>query len=124
MGSSSSHNRQSPPSHLQVAVTTVPSGTGTWTHPTAGSHSSTVQSLLSSEQPTVGFEQFPVEGSQTPDSWQWSNGAHETSEVPVQAPFQHVSFVHRSLSTQGVPFGLGGFEHEPVCGSHCPRSWH
>jgi hypothetical protein len=44
---------------------------------------------------------------------------------PVHVPDWHVSgFVQKMPSLQAEPFGLIGFEHCPVVGSHTPISWH
>jgi hypothetical protein len=49
----------------------------------------------------------------------------QTTGVPEQVPFSHVSFcVHALLSLQGVPASATGFVHAPVDGSHVPVTWH
>ena len=72
-----------------------------------------------------GFEHEPACGSQTPATWHWSLAEHTTGFDPVHVPAWHVSlWVHASPSLQAVPLAALGFEHEPVCGSQTPATWH
>jgi len=53
---------------------------------------------------TGGFEQVPVEGSQTPAAWQASEAEQVTGDAPVQTPAWQVSAVVQALpSSQEVP---------------------
>lgn len=73
----------------------------------------------------LGFEQTPVAGLQTPESWHWSEAKQTTGFAPVHAPAWHESVcVHASSSLHAVPSALAGFEQVPVPGSQLPASWH
>jgi hypothetical protein len=71
----------------------------------------------------TGFEQFPVDGSHVPASWQESLAGHGTGFNPVQTPLWQLSnCVQAFPSLHAVPFGLAGLEH-PATGSQVPASW-
>ena len=45
--------------------------------------------------------------------------------MPVHLPAWQVSVCVQALpSSQALPSGFAGFEHEPVAGSQVPASWH
>jgi hypothetical protein len=72
-----------------------------------------------------GLVQLPVAGWQTPTLWHWSSAVQTIGSAPVHVPAWQVSvWVHRSESSQGVPFGLGGFEQTPETGLQVPAAWH
>src|SRR5437773_416233 len=73
----------------------------------------------------AGFEHLPVQGMQIPAAWHWSEATHVTGFEPTHAPAWHVSVCVQALpSLQAEPFAFGGFEHNPVAGSHTPARWH
>src|SRR5437899_1733442 len=68
-----------------------------------------------------GFEQLPVEESQTPALWQASWGAQTTGFAPTQRPVVQVSVcVQPSLSLHAVPSGFGVGSHWPAASLHVP----
>jgi hypothetical protein len=61
-----------------------------------------------------GFEQLPVAGLQVPTLWHWSSAVQTTGFEPVQLPAWQVSlWVHRSPSSQPVPFATASLWHTP-----------
>jgi hypothetical protein len=73
----------------------------------------------------AGFEQTPVATSQVPAVWHWSWAVHTTGFDPVHAPAWHESArVHALPSLHASPFGLLGFEQDPVLGLQVPAVWH
>jgi hypothetical protein len=85
-----------------------------------------VQSLLSSHglsSALAGSLQIPVDESQVPTSWHWSEAVHTTGLAPWHCPERQVSPpVHALPSLQTVPSGFAGSEHFPVFESHVPTS--
>lgn len=72
----------------------------------------------------LGFEHMPVDGLQTPATWQESLAAHVTGFDPVQTPAWHVSVWVQALpSLQVVPFGRAVSTHVPVVPLHIAL-WH
>ena len=62
--------------------------------------------------------QYPRLGSQTRPWFE------QTIEVPPHTPLWHWSaYVHRFLSSHGVPFGAMGLSHSPVLGLQSPLTW-
>src|SRR5579863_4474612 len=56
-----------------------------------------------------GLEQMPVEGSQVPAAWHWSEAVHTTGLDPVHTPAWQVSICVQALpSLQALPSGLAG----------------
>ena len=86
-----------------------------------------VQPLPSSQTLPFGFEgeeQPPLDGLQTPASWQESMGVQTTGFCPVHAPLRQTSVVVQALpSLQPVPSGLFGLKQAPVAGLQTPASW-
>ena len=69
----------------------------------------------------TGLEHCPVDASQVPAAWHWSEAAQTTGLAPVQVPAWQVSlFVHALPSLHDVPFASAGFEHCPVAELHAP----
>ena len=68
-------------------------------------------------------EHCPVDGLQTPASWQASAAAHVTGFEPVHVPPWHVSAcVHAFPSLHAVPLGAAGLLQTPVAWSHEPAT--
>lgn len=73
----------------------------------------------------AGFEHAPLDGLQTPATWQVSRAAQVTGLLPVHAPPWHASLRVQALpSLQVVPSAAAGFEQAPLVGSHVPATWH
>jgi hypothetical protein len=73
----------------------------------------------------TGSEQAPVDGSQVPAVWHWSEAGQATGLPPVQTPaWQESVCVHRLPSLQAVPFATAGLVQAPVDGSQVPAVWH
>ena len=71
----------------------------------------------------AGFEHWPVEGSQAPNSWQSSAGAH-SSTLPVHAPPLHAASCVQASVAQGMPSWRGVMEHMPVPSWQCSAALH
>ena len=96
---------QLPPTHVSLSVQASPS----------------LQTVPSG---AVGLEHWPLDGSQTPATWQASEAAQVTALLPVQLAATHESVcVQASPSLQVVPSGAAGFEHAPLDGSQTPATW-
>src|SRR5439155_19084470 len=90
------------------------------TQPVVGSQVSVVQGSPSVQE-IGGFEQLPVEESQTPALWQASWGAQTTGFAPTQRPAAQVSVcVQPSPSLHAVPSGFGVGSHWPAASLHVP----
>ena len=73
----------------------------------------------------TGFEQVPLEVSQTPAVWHWSCAVQVTTPVVVQTPAWQLSPVVQPLpSVQVAPSVLLGFEQRPDVVSQVPTLWH
>jgi hypothetical protein len=73
----------------------------------------------------TGFEHAPVEVSQVPATWHWSDAVQVMGFEPVHVPDWHVSVcVQALLSLQLVPLLATGLEHAPVDVSQVPATWH
>jgi hypothetical protein len=73
----------------------------------------------------AGSVQAPVDGSQVPAVWHWSEAAQTTGLPPVQTPAWQLSVcVQRLPSLQAVPFATAGLVQAPVDGSQVPAVWH
>jgi len=78
-------------------------------------------SLQAEPSAFAGFEHCPVEVSQVPAVWHWSEALQTTAFEPVQVPFSHVSVCVQALpSLHAVPLAAAGLEQVPVDGSHVP----
>src|SRR2546427_279525 len=72
-----------------------------------------------------GLEHRPVAVLQVPATWHWSEAVQTTGLLPVQSPLWQVSVCGQAVASgQGVAFGGGGFEQEPVAGLQVPAVWH
>jgi hypothetical protein len=72
---------------------------------------------------SVGLEQTPFAGLQTPATWHWSFAVQVMGLAPVQVPAWQVSVCVQALPSLHVePLALMGFEHAPA--EHVPATWH
>jgi len=73
----------------------------------------------------AGLEHSPVDGSQVPATWHWSEAVQTTGFEPTHIPLWQVSVCVQELpSLQAVPLGAAGLEHSPVEESQVPATWH
>jgi hypothetical protein len=73
----------------------------------------------------AGFEQAPLDGSQAPAAWHWSDAAQVTGLDPAQIPEWQASVCVQALpSLHAAPSALAGFEHTPVAVLQVPATWH
>jgi hypothetical protein len=106
--------------------TTAQPGIGVYvTTPLAGLQLPTKHGLVESTPTAVGFEHWPVDGSQVPATWHLSDAEQVTAPPATQVPDAHISSMSQRLpSLQAVPLGAAGFEHCPVVALHVPATWH
>jgi hypothetical protein len=87
-----------------------------------------VQALLSLHAvpfASAGFEHAPVDVSQVPAEWHWSDAVHVLVVPLWHEPDWQVSPVVQALpSLHVVPSAFAGFEHAPVTVSQVPAEWH
>src|SRR6185295_2209504 len=82
-------------------------------------------SLQATPSGLAGLEQVPVNGSQVPASWHWSDAVQTTGLPPTQEPAWQVSLcVQAEPSLHTAPSALLGLEQAPVKGSQVPAPWH
>jgi hypothetical protein len=104
-----------------VQVTVLPAVQDPATQVSFRSHA--FPSLHAVPSAMVGFEQTPVDGSQVPATWHWSEAVQVVVLPAVQAPATHVSFRSQTFpSLHAVPSATVGFEHSPVDGLHAPAA--
>jgi hypothetical protein len=73
---------------------------------------------------TGGWEQ-PVAGTHVPATWHALGATQTTGFAPVHTPAVHVSvWVHALPSSHTVPSAPRGLEQAPVPVSHVPAAWH
>jgi hypothetical protein len=80
-------------------------------------------SLQAAPSGAAGLEHTPVDGSQVPALWHWSEAVQTTGLLPVHAPAWQLSlWVHALPSLQATPSAFAGLEQAPVPGSQVPAT--
>jgi hypothetical protein len=80
-------------------------------------------SLQAAPSALAGLEHTPVDESQVPAVWHWSEAAQVTGLLPTHAPAWQLSlWVHALPSLHAAPLATAGLEHTPVDGSHVPAT--
>lgn len=70
---------------------------------------------------TGGFRQMPLDGSQVPGTWHWSEAVHVMGVPGIHAPAVQTSYcVHVFPSLHGVPLENVVRAQTPVAGTHTP----